>query len=393
MQFLPLVVLPLLFAQSPLAPYAAGAADIVALDFSPSPMARFDKELDALRAKNGIVASNLAEGEVIAVRFARADARAQDRWLDGEVEISGAVSRCREDRGGAFSNGRDAARRPRDGHANAAARGAPLGSAVGKTFPRAGGGHAHDRRQNARRGRSVCLGCERTGAGGGQRIPIQLDVPSGTDGAQPLALNFGVPFAAGALWSTDDLRLVDGQGRELPAQKEVTGRGARDGAIQWFRFDTVAAPAGGIFVEHGTSAIAQPPKVLTVQEKDGRVMVDTGLAGYTLARGASPLEEIRIGAATAARSAGTRGLFVIDQNGRTASASAKDETVETNHGAPSRRVCGSRAIPGRRWRARGAAHAGPHLSYRGIYPEEKRYHWATDALRPGLWKPRSPVQR
>ncbi len=60
---------------------------IMHCNFGPSPIARFDKQMTVIRAKNGIVRPRLAEGENIAVRFPRSEARPQDRWLAGEIEI------------------------------------------------------------------------------------------------------------------------------------------------------------------------------------------------------------------------------------------------------------------------------------------------------------------
>jgi hypothetical protein len=54
-------------------------------------------------------------------------------------------------------------------------------------------------------------------------IPLTVDVPQGT-AVRNYPVTFGVPFPAGTLWDLEPLRVVGGDGRAVPAQKEVTGR-------------------------------------------------------------------------------------------------------------------------------------------------------------------------
>ena len=87
MRRFPALIAMLLVPLAAYSPFQATAANVIELDFAPAPLARFEKELNAIRQKNNIAQPNLAPDEVVAVRFARANARAQERWIDGEVEI------------------------------------------------------------------------------------------------------------------------------------------------------------------------------------------------------------------------------------------------------------------------------------------------------------------
>jgi hypothetical protein len=121
---------------------------------------------------------------------------------------------------------------------------------------------------------------------------------------------------------------VDARGRRIPAQKEVTGRWSVEKTIQWVRFDALLASDGQYSVEIGQPDAEPSPGVrLTLVEQNGRVTVDTGAAQYVLGRGISPIQEIRTRENLLATSAGTRGLYVVDQQGRLGSASSSGETL------------------------------------------------------------------
>ncbi len=162
----------------------------------------------------------------------------------------------------------------------------------------------------------------------GQRIPIALDVPEGAGTVSSWPVTFGLPFAAGTLWSLDGLRLVDAQGRKLPHQMEVAGRWAPEGAIKWVRFDALVTPAGGCFVEVAPAGPPyEGPTLSLTPSADGTLTVTNGSWRYVLGRGASPIISAESEGRVFATAEGTRGLFVIDQQGRTASASAEGETM------------------------------------------------------------------
>jgi len=168
----------------------------------------------------------------------------------------------------------------------------------------------------------------------GQKIAVKLDLPEGIEKVESWAVTFGVPFPAGALWDAERIRLVDGKGREIPHQKEVTGLWAKDGAVKWVRFDALLSSDGECFVEAAPAAEGSGPAApVKVTEQAGKVVLDTGAARYVLARGPSPIEEVWLGERRIA-AAGKRGLYVVDQKGRTASASAEGETMVVEASGP-----------------------------------------------------------
>ena len=305
-------------------------------DFDPSPIARFDEQMKAIRTRNGIELQQLAEDEKLAIRFARSEARPQDRWLVGAIEIRPQV--------------------------NGEWTGVKLDVAlyaIGESQPRArlelaptsGKGRIEVdlRRAKLARARVVVrllVNDEMTAAAEvmvsaqatpqlaqGWKVPIQLDVPQGVEANQPRALNFGVPFAPGALWEVAGLRLVDASGKALPSQVEITARWAREGSIQWLRCDTVAAPANGIFLERATGPLVAE-SALRIEASGEQVLVHTGAATYTLTRGSSPIAAVQVDGKNIVSSEGVKGLFVTDQTGRVATAAAKGETMEIESRGP-----------------------------------------------------------
>ena len=308
---------------------------ILRCDFEPSPIAHFDEEMAAIRAKNGILLPQLADGENVALRFPRSEARAQDRWLVGKIEIRpelGKPSQMKLELA-LFGIGETE----------------PAASL--KVVPKRAKGRIEVDLRTAKLDRArvvvrLMLDGQRVGAAEtfvsarptqqlpvGTKIPIQLEAPDGVDAKQSRPLSFGVPIAPGALWETGRLRLVNGAGNVLPSQAEIVALWAREGSIQWVRFNTIAAPAGEVFVEVAEST-AEAKSELRIEESGQQLLVDTGAARYTLERGTSPVAEIQMGGRRVASSAETRGLYVVDQNGRMASAAVEGETMEVESRGP-----------------------------------------------------------
>ncbi|MCD6359673.1 MAG: hypothetical protein J7M38_02340 [Armatimonadetes bacterium] len=151
----------------------------------------------------------------------------------------------------------------------------------------------------------------------GKRIEVRLDLPEGVDAVRRRPVTFGVPFPEGSLWDISSLRVVNGAGRPIPYQAEVAARWAPEGAVRWVRFDALVTSGEGCFVEVAPPGGVTDPQV-TVQERDGEVFLDTG---------AAPIHSISTGGKMVATSEGSRGLYVTDQRGRTAGASAEGETM------------------------------------------------------------------
>lgn len=291
-------------------------------------------ELEAEQAESR--ASSIAtEGRSVEIAMDRFEARPGERWLDGVVRLRPVKGKLDQSR-------LQVKLLPLSGDKPVETLSVtPTGGYV-----RLSADLRRDKLQKAELSVELFEGNERTGAAKaligaapsddskpGQKIEIALDTPPGLSAKEPHPLTFGVPFAAGSLWDVTPLRLVNKAGRELPAQKEITGRWAREGSIQWVRFDVLAVPEEGCFVEVAAPEAA-PANALKLTEENGKIIVETGAARYVLAAGNSPIEEVTIAGRKAAWSAGARGLYVIDSTGRTASASADGATMKVESRGP-----------------------------------------------------------
>ena len=167
----------------------------------------------------------------------------------------------------------------------------------------------------------------------GRRVQVHMDVPEPAGAIEQWPVTFGVPFAPGALWDVSELRLVDEAGAEVPCQKEVTARWAPEGAIQWVRFGAAVNPQRGCFLEMAQAA-AKPQMPVALSESGDGLVLSIGRVRYVLGKGLSPIREVWLGEQRVASSAGTRGLYTIDQRGRVANASAEGETMEVEAAGP-----------------------------------------------------------
>jgi tetratricopeptide (TPR) repeat protein len=167
-----------------------------------------------------------------------------------------------------------------------------------------------------------------------RQIPVILDAPSGITPLRDWPVSFGVPFAPGALWDADGLRLVNDAGMELPCQKEVTARWAEGGAIRWLRFDALVTPGEGCRVDFAPSR-AIPTMPVRIIEKNNLITVDTGAARYVLGTGKSPVKEVLLkdGRRQAFCGPQSRGLYLVTRDGRSAQV-AEDSSMQIEARGP-----------------------------------------------------------
>jgi len=170
----------------------------------------------------------------------------------------------------------------------------------------------------------------------GLRIPLRLDLPEGAASVREYPVTFGAPMPAGALWSAEGLRLVDGKGRELPSQLEAAGLWAEDGSVKWLWVNAlVSGGSGDLALEKaGRTAASEPATPVNVVESDGRVVVDTGVASYAIVPGGALVEEVRTAGRRVAGAGDARGLYVVDQRGRSARASTSGAEIQVESRGP-----------------------------------------------------------
>ncbi|MCY3024668.1 MAG: hypothetical protein NTW87_37325, partial [Planctomycetota bacterium] len=90
---------------------------------------------------------------------------------------------------------------------------------------------------------AVCavLAAARADAAG---VPLKIDWPPGAAGGIAIPVAGGVPFAKGQVPSADNIRLVDGNKKEIPCQVSRLAVWP-DGSVKWALVDAVLAPAAG----------------------------------------------------------------------------------------------------------------------------------------------------
>ena len=106
------------------------------------------------------------------------------------------------------------------------------------------------------------------------RLPLRIDFGEGKP-TQPFPVRGGLPFAQGALLSTDQVRLLVDEA-EHPCQIKQTAVWP-DGSVKWLLLDFMATVDQAICLEYGTRVARQTTdSTLKVTQTDQAVEVDTG---------------------------------------------------------------------------------------------------------------------
>ncbi|MHC4872967.1 MAG: exo-rhamnogalacturonan lyase family protein [Planctomycetota bacterium] len=290
-----------------------------------------EKTSSTVRAESNVA----VRGDSVVINLPRAYARPQDRWIDAEISLQPKVALA---------------------ETRLEVKITDLGSnavlAEGKVVPQGNRGRVSvdlrklnltaaevtleyfEKDRKAAVSKMLLSARTNDNSFSGKRIKVLIDPPEGAPALQIWPVTFGVPFPAGVLWSTENLKLTDSTGREIPCQKEVTGHWAREGTVKWVRFDALVNPGKGCFVEFKSSKTKASPAVSVVKQKGGTLLLDTGAAQYVLAKGSSPVAEIRLGNSRIAFSEGAKGLYIIDQTGRVGTASSQDEEMKIESAGP-----------------------------------------------------------
>ncbi|OGW82213.1 MAG: hypothetical protein A3G33_10835 [Omnitrophica bacterium RIFCSPLOWO2_12_FULL_44_17] len=124
-------------------------------------------------------------------------------------------------------------------------------------------------------------------ANGFVRIPFI--VKNETDGFCKLCpAEGGIPFPMGELKTSDEIRMRNAKGEEIPFQPRALGKWP-DGSIQWLgiHFETTLAPlyGNGYFMEYGpTVKRVAPEGKLKIEETDDQMVINTGVMQAILSK-------------------------------------------------------------------------------------------------------------
>lgn len=122
-------------------------------------------------------------------------------------------------------------------------------------------------------------------------IPLHIDEPAGVNRiAYPVTI--GLPFPEGELNSSDNVRLLDAQGNEVPLQVKVLMKYPEinplgPNTIAWllldFQMDLEASQQETYTLQYGPRVTRQPiPSQIEVAETDQEIMVDTNKLKFTV---------------------------------------------------------------------------------------------------------------
>lgn len=127
---------------------------------------------------------------------------------------------------------------------------------------------------------------------------------------------------------SSQIRIVDGNGNEIPAQIDVTASW-RDGSIRWALAGFTASPQGDYRVEFGEGVTrGEPEHPLRIEQADGQLIVDTGKAVYEFLSDRLLPDSARIGDTGFLANAGA-GAYLIDSQGRLSRVAGEYAEVET----------------------------------------------------------------
>ena len=156
---------------------------------------------------------------------------------------------------------------------------------------------------------------------------LQINDVSGLDASWPLVA--GLPFPEGALRDSSEIRIVNADGEDMPAQVDVAASW-RDGSVRWALAGFTASPRGHYRVEYGDGITrTAPSRPLTVaQAHDGLLTVDTAAAVYTFRPDQLLPDRMVMGKTIVLDRAGA-GAYLVDNQGRTGRVAGAAAAVES----------------------------------------------------------------
>ncbi|TVS10461.1 MAG: hypothetical protein EA424_25345, partial [Planctomycetaceae bacterium] len=145
---------------------------------------------------------------------------------------------------------------------------------------------------------------------------LRINDVSGLD--EPWPLVGGLPFPEGELGDASQIRIVGGDGVEIPAQVDVAATW-RDGSIRWALVGFTSSPQGTYRVEVGPGVSRRAPtQPIRINRNDaGGLTVDTGAAAYEFLPDRLLPENARM-RETVFLAASGDGAYLIDNRGRMA---------------------------------------------------------------------------
>ena len=132
-----------------------------------------------------------------------------------------------------------------------------------------------------------------------QSVQLRLDQPTKTDRVG-LPISGGLPFAKGKLPNAENLRLLDGAGKEIPLQARTLSLwpdGSVKAALLDFQTDIPADKDTSATLEYGIGVKAAPRvKGIQIKAAADKVTLDTGAAVYSFAKsGCGWMDEVTVG--------------------------------------------------------------------------------------------------
>jgi len=164
-----------------------------------------------------------------------------------------------------------------------------------------------------------------TSWGESANIPIRIDSPVPLDEPWPIAC--GVPFPQGSVKGAGDIFVVDGQGKPVPCQVDVTATWFADRSARWALVHFAGRPDGRYTVRTG-AAPAVGEGGLSITETAQGVALATAGAEFFVGKDDALPERASMAGRALIQDSG-RGAYVVDQKGRVARLGGPSSAMET----------------------------------------------------------------
>jgi len=172
-----------------------------------------------------------------------------------------------------------------------------------------------------------------------QAVDLKVNWPAGDDFEGSVPLYAGLSFPAGTLLKESEVRLVDGQGKEIPLQTRVLATWGPGGSIKWLGLYFQGQKDRSYHAEFGSEVSrASGGRQVTVEDQAKAYVIDTGAARFEIPKSGPLLGRAWIGQ-TQLLEGGEGVLTVADQNGAVA-----DETRGLASEAPAIVVSGPQQV-------------------------------------------------